>query len=344
MPRGRLLDWEEKDIRFVLCILLLAVRSGQASETSQGWSAWLTEGQSLSHKGNYSAAAHAFREALATAAHSNINERQLVVLHDALAGAYPEAGQFAESEGEYRRALALVEKAEGQGSLHYAVLLGDIAVLPTQTGNREEAIALLRQAIAVNARIGSAGDITVARECLAQILKREKRYQEAEPLLLDALADLAKQKVADPAPMAAALNNLAVLRFDQGRYQESVDLQQQSIRVWETALGNEHPSLVPPLNNLATTYLKMSRFDDAERTLRRAINVCGKTLGEDHLDYAVLLKNYAVVLRKLGRKREAKDFKEQGLQIERASNRRNGVGATVGLTAFRSDRTVSDSQ
>jgi tetratricopeptide (TPR) repeat protein len=337
------LDWEEK-MRFVLCILLLVVRSGQASETSKGWSAWLSEGKALRNTGNYSAAAHAFREALASAAHSNIDERQLVVLHDALAGAYAEAGQFAEAEGEYGRALAMVKKAEGQDSLHYAVLLGDITILPTQTGNREEAIALLRRAIAVNARIGPAADITVARECLAQILKREKRYQEAEPLLLDALADLARQKVADPAPMAAALNNLAVLRFDQERYQESVDLQQQSIRVWETALGNEHPSLVPPLNNLGTTYVKMGHFDDAERTLRRAIDVCSKTLGENHLDYAVLLKNYAVVLRKLGRKREAKEFKEQGQRIEQASNRRNGVGVTVGVTALRSGGSMSDSR
>lgn len=32
-------------------------------------------------------------------------------------------GQFAEAEGEYRRALTLVEKAQGQGSRNYAFLL-----------------------------------------------------------------------------------------------------------------------------------------------------------------------------------------------------------------------------
>jgi tetratricopeptide (TPR) repeat protein len=165
-----------------------------------------------------------------------------------------------------------------------------MAILPTQTGNREEVIALLRQAIAVNSRIGSADNITVIRECLAQIFRREGRYREEEPLLLDALADLAKQKAADPALMAASLNNLAMLRFDQARYQESVDLQQQSIRVWKTALGKEHSSLVAPLNNLATTYVKMGRFEDAGSAYQRAIAVCRKTVGEDHLDYAVAPK------------------------------------------------------
>ncbi|MGC2661514.1 MAG: tetratricopeptide repeat protein [Bryobacteraceae bacterium] len=329
-------------MRFVLCILLLAVRSGHASQTSKGWSDWLSEGKALRNTGNYSAAAHAFREALATAAPSNIDERQLVVLHDALAGAYAEAGQFAEAEAEYRCALALVEKAEGQGSRNYAFVLAQMAILPTQTGNRKDVIALLRQAIAVNERTGSLKNITVIRECLAKILRSEKRYQEEEPLLEDALDDLVRQKAADPALMGAALNNLAVLRFDQERYQESVDLQLESIRVWETASGKEHPSLVAPLNDLATAYLKMARFDDADLTYQRALNVCRKTLGEDHLEYAILLKNYSVVLRKLGHKREAKKIETQGREIQRAVNRRNGVGSTISVTALRSDHTVSD--
>ena len=328
-------------MRFVLCIFLLAVRSGQASETSKGWSDWLSEGQVLSQTGNYSAAAHAFREALAIAERSAIDDRQMVVLHNALAVAYAEMGQFAEAEGEYRRALALVEKDEGQGSLHYAVLLGDIAILPIQTGNREEVIALLRQAIAVNERTGSIKNINVIRECLAQILRSEKRYQEEEPLLQDALADLVRSKAADPALLAAALNNLAVLRFDQERYQESVDLQLESIQAWETARGKEHPSLIAPLNDLAGTYVSMSRFDDAEIAYRHAIDVCRQTLGEDNLRYAILLRNYAVLLWKLGHKREAKKFKVQGERIERASNRRNGVNSTISVTALRSNSPVT---
>ena len=216
-----------------------------------------------------------------------------------------------ESEGEYQCALALVKKTEGQVSLKYAVLLASMATLPTQTGNREEAIALLREAIAANVRIGYTENITIIRECLAQILRKEKRYQEEEPLLLDALDDLTKQKEANPALMGAALSNLAVLRFDQERYEESINLQEKSIRVWEMASGQEYPSLVAPLNDLAAAYVRVGRFDDADVTYRRAIDICRKTLGEDPLDYAVLLENYAVVLRKLGRKREAKKADER---------------------------------
>jgi tetratricopeptide (TPR) repeat protein len=324
----------------VLFILLLAVRS-QAIDTQKGWSDWLSEGQAFRDAGDYSAAAHAFREALTIAERSSAGDRVLVVLEDALAGTYAEAGKFAASEAEYRRALALVEKNEGQASLDYAVLLASMAVLPMQTVVSEEQIRLLRNAIAMNAREGSAQKLAIVRGCLALILKNQKRYQEEESLLfLEALADLSSQKAPNPHLMGAFLNNLAMLRLDQGRNEESIDLQQKSIRVLEAALGQEHPSLVVPFNNLATTYIKMGRLDEARLTYQRAIDICRRTLGEDHLDYAVLLENYAVVLRKLGRKSEAKKADAEGKQIERAVDRDNGVGLTIGLTALRSDSAV----
>ncbi len=120
-------------MRFVLCILLLAAWSSPASEPSKGWSAWLSEGQALRDAGDYSAAAHAFLEALTIAERSSVSDPQLIALDDALAETYAEAGQFAESEAAYRCALSLVEKNEGQASLDYAVLLASMAVLPMQT-------------------------------------------------------------------------------------------------------------------------------------------------------------------------------------------------------------------
>jgi tetratricopeptide (TPR) repeat protein len=319
-----------------LFLLLLAVPS-QASGAQKGWSDWLSEGQSLRDAGDYSAAAHAFREALTIAERSSVRDAQLIALDAALAETYAEAGQFAESVAAYRRALSLVEKDEGQASLDYAVLLSSLAVLPTQAPIPEEQISLLRSTIAMNAHGGSAQKLAIVRGCLALILKKHKRYQEAESLLLEALADLSSQNAPNPHLMGAFLNDLAMLRLDQGRNEESIDLQRQSIQVLQAALGQEHPSLVVPFNNLAATYTKTGRLHEAGLTYQRAIDICRKTLGEEHLDYAVLLKNYAVVLRKLGRKREAKRADAEGQQIEHAAGRRNGVGLTIGVTALRAD-------
>lgn len=154
-------------------------------------------------------------------------------------------------------------------------------------------------------------------------------------MLLDAQSGAASLKTIDPTLLAELLSGLGVLRFDQGRYSESIDLCLESLRLFEGAMGDEHPSLVAPLNNLGLSYLKLGRLNDAELTLRRANAVCGKTLGEDHATCGALLEGYAVVLRKLDRKREAKAFATRSQQIAHASQSRNGVGSTISVTALR---------
>jgi tetratricopeptide (TPR) repeat protein len=324
-------------LRFTLGILLLAVRSGLAGdEPNKGWHDWLTEGQALRSAGNYSAAAQALRQALRLSTKVNVSRGELIQMHDALASICADGGHFAESEGEYRLTLSLIETAEGQGSLDYAVVLASLSVLPTQTGKHEEEIAIMRKAIADHAK-DSTDKLAIVRGCLALILKNQNRYEEEETLLIEAIHDLAKAKTPEPQMMGGFLNDLAVLRLDQGRYEEAIGLQQESIGVLETALGKEHPSLVVPFNNLAMTLVKLSRFAEASVTYQHAIEVCRKTLGEDHFDYGVLLQNYGFVLRKLGRKHEARQAETEGQQIERAVNRRNGVGLRIGVSALRSE-------
>ena len=84
-------------MRLVLVILLVAVLKSQGSVQKE-WSDWLSEGESLRATRNNAAATQAFREALTIAERSHVSDLQLVVLDEALAGAYADAGNFAESE------------------------------------------------------------------------------------------------------------------------------------------------------------------------------------------------------------------------------------------------------
>jgi tetratricopeptide (TPR) repeat protein len=269
---------------------------------------------------------------------ANASDRTVVGIHDALASVYAEAGLYAESEHEYRHALALAEKSQGRQSLDYGLLVASMAVLPTQMGNRDAAIMLLSETIAVNRRTGSARNLAVVRNCLAEMLMVGKRYAEAESVLLDAQTDFANLKISDPKLLAELLNHLGMLRLDQGRYDESVELFRESLKAFEDAMGTEHPALVVPLNDLALSYLKVGRLNEAEGTLQRAIAICSKTLGEDHSTYGVLLENYAAVLRKLDRKREAKVLAARSQRIVRANRSRNGMGSTISITGLRPGR------
>jgi tetratricopeptide (TPR) repeat protein len=322
-------------MKLILCFLLLLTELSATSETPKSWTEWVSEGSALHSAGNNSAAALAFRKALTTAEGSQISDRQLVGIYDDLASVYADVGQFLESEHAYRRGLAIVEKSEGRHSLDYALLLAGISMLPTYTGNLNETITVLREAIARHSQSASARDLAVVREFLAAILVDRKMYDEAETLLLDSQSDLARLRTSRPTLQADLLNSLGVLRFHQGLYDKSVDLHIKSLQLLESTVSSSHPSLILPLNDLAAGYAKTDRLNDARSTYERAISVCNRSLGSDHPNCGILLHNYAVVLRKLGHKREAKEMEARSRQIARASLRRAGVGATIDVAAFR---------
>ena len=322
----------------LICITLLTFWCVQASETSKAWTVWVLQGRVLMAAGRYSDAARALRRAVVTAESSYADNQTMAEIYDTLALVYAEAGQYVESERQYRRALDIVEKSHGRQSLEYAVLTANLALLPTRTENRDPLIVILRQAIAVNRRSGPALKLAIVRECLAQILMDGRRYAEAETVLLDEQADFARLREASTKKVAEVLNTLGSLRFNQGRYEESTELRRESLGLLKNELGDEHPSLIVPLSNLALSYIKLGRFDDAEPTLERAFRLCNKTLGEDHPTCGGVLGNYAAVLRKLGHKREAKALAARSRQIARAFRRRNGLDSIVSVIALRPDK------
>jgi tetratricopeptide (TPR) repeat protein len=323
---------------FAICLVPFVAWTTQAHESAPGWTNLVSEGKALTRAGNYSAAAQAFRQALTFAEGANAGARSLVEIHDALASVYAEAGRYTEAEHEYRGALALTEKSQGGQSLDYALLAASMAVLPTQIGNHDAVGALLREAITANRESGRNRELALVRVCLAQILLDAKSYAEAESVLLDAQGNLAALKTKNPTLVAELLNALGALRFEQGRYKESVELDSESLHLFQDAMGDPHPALIGPLNNLALSYLKLGQLSEAESMLKRAMGVCSRVLGDDHATCGTLLESYAVVLRKLDRKREARVVAARSRQITRASQRRNGVGATIGVTALRSSR------
>ena len=199
-----------------ICLVPFVASTAETRESSLGWGNLTLEGKALTQAGKYPAAAQAFRQALAIAEGANADERTLLGIYDALASAYANAGQYAESEHEYRRALALTEKSQGRQSLDYALLVASMVMLPTQVGNGDTAGALLREAIIANRQSGRARELAIVRICLAQILLDARRYAEAESVLLDTQGDLPALKTTNPKLAAELLNELGLLRFDQG--------------------------------------------------------------------------------------------------------------------------------
>ena len=51
-----------------------------------------------------------------------------------------------------------------------------------------------------------------------------------------------------------SLNNLALVYYEQGKYEDALLLYQRSLAIEEKVLGSEHPDTAMTLNNLAILY------------------------------------------------------------------------------------------
>ena len=115
---------------------------------------------------------------------------------------------------------------------------------------------------------------------------------------MEALARSFKPKTQSQ-PMGAFLNDLAMLRLDQGATEKSIGLRPEIHPGLEEAALGRHPSLVVPFNNLATTYMKVGRFDEANLTYQRAI-ICRKNTWVKTISTITVAGEQPVALRKLG--------------------------------------------
>jgi len=297
------------------------------------WTDWEKRGDRLMDVGRFKDAGKSYKNALIYAQASHAGIDVIALIHNSLATAYAQQGEFLEAEAEFRGVLQMERKLRGPQSLDYAVVFASIGLLPMHTGNRRAEIDTLEAAI------GRGGEgvaaIANAKDYLGKLLYNDNRFSEAEAVLEEAQATYAQSKNQTYWLESELLNDLGVIREHQRRFGEAADLDAQAIKLIEAQFGADCSSLVAPLNNLATMYARMGRLSEAVKVYERAAELCAKTLGTGHPTYGALLRNESVALRKLGRKRESKLMAAESQRIVDDSNRRNAVGATVELSALR---------
>ncbi|MBD2095338.1 tetratricopeptide repeat protein [Trichocoleus sp. FACHB-591] len=175
------------------------------------------------------------------------------------------------------------------------------------------AIEYLRKAADLQKELGLEENFATSLSWLAFLYKSQGRYEEAEPLYVQALA-LSKRFLGEEHPhVAQSLNNLANLYQFQGRYEEAEPLLMQALALYKRLLGEEHPDVALSLNNLGGLYKSQGRYEEAEPLLMQALALYKRLLGEDHPDVATSLNNLAYLYKSQGRYEEAEPLLVQAL-------------------------------
>jgi len=113
--------------------------------------------------------------------------------------------------------------------------------------------------------------------------------------------------------LSTALDSLAGLYMDQGRYGEAEPLYEEAKRIVERVLGPDHPSTLRSVNNLAYLYESQGRYTEAEPLYHHALAARERVLGPDHPDTLRLVNNLASLYESQGRYAEAEPLYQRAL-------------------------------
>jgi tetratricopeptide (TPR) repeat protein len=187
----------------------------------------------------------------------------------------------------------------------------------SQDYQNEQALAIeyLGKAIELQKEFGFEEDLATSLNNLAYFYESQGRYEEAEPLYLQALK-LGKHYLGEDHPnVATTLNNLALLYKFQRRYDEAEPLYLQALELRQRLLGKDHPDVALSLNNLASLYDAQGRYDKAEPLFLQALELWRRLLGKDHPNVALSLNNLAALYYAQERYNKAEPLYLQALEL-----------------------------
>jgi len=229
--------------------------------------------------------------------------------------------EYPGAESAYREAITLQRSLPGSTDADAALAksLFGLGTELIERGRYPEAERNLRDALALQRRLfpGPNEDTARTLQKLGWVVY-QRDVNEAIPLVESAVAMHRALWGAQPYPdFAASLNDLGLMLYDKGDYDQSVRLLQESMAMNRRLLGEKHPEIATSLNNIANVLHDKGDLAGAESGYQRSLAMRRELLGNVHPLVAQTLNNIAFVYYDRGEVRAALDAERESLDIYR---------------------------
>lgn len=249
-------------------------------------------------------------EAARTEAEHQASEKDLVnqFLRDMLAAADPSAdGRQAKVVDILDRASKQLEhdgklSAEAKAALHQTI--GNTYV---SLGQNTDADPHLREALASRGKLLGPDhpDTVTSMVNLAYLRVQEAKLEEAEKLLVDAVARADAHLTPQQRVRSGAKLCLGMLLYDRGRWDESEAMLRAGLEEARSAPGDNVNGIAQIANSLAITLRHQNKLDEAESLYRAQLEVVSARSGAEHAFALQLMNNLASLLHQRGNWDEA---------------------------------------
>jgi tetratricopeptide (TPR) repeat protein len=109
----------------------------------------------------------------------------------------------------------------------------------------------------------------------------------------------------------------AMTLASDGRYNEAEPYFHEAVRIFKSAMGEEHPDTLTSMAVLATTYVNQGRWKEAEELAFRVVETRQRVLGEEHLDTVAGIASLASTYRSQGRWEEAEKLELRVMELRK---------------------------
>ena len=152
---------------------------------------------------------------------------------------------------------------------------------------------------------------------LGWLRRAQGKYREAYEITNSAYEKLARLLGEKHPDTLDAMNNLALMLSDLGRYDNALTMQEKVLALRKEILGENHPDTIGAIGNLALTLSYLGHYDDALNFQEKALKLFKKILGEKRPDTLDAMNNLALTLIDLGRYEEALQVQEKVLTLRK---------------------------
>jgi hypothetical protein len=161
-----------------------------------------------------------------------------------------------------------------------ATISAGLARIALARGDTKPAEAWATAALAI-ARRNPHGRSAEPLRALGAVLAAEQRFEEAERVLTEAVAQDKKQHGAGGVDTARSLSQLANLYLRQNRAGDALPLLEEAAAIDQTRLGPTHPVIADDLHDLGLAYAALHRLEEARAAFTAAIDVLEHGAGNE---------------------------------------------------------------